>query len=93
MYGAKNSLVLLHNEAVEVEDSSSNQDWREMKGSLEEKVKDYPRVVIHTDAHSDRSKVTSVCWCPVEEGGPQGQSLVSGAEDGISIGTGNGTRT
>ena len=81
VYGAKNSLVLLLNEAVE--DSSSNQDWREMKGSLEEKVKDYPRVVIHTDAHNDRAKVTSVCWCPVEEGGPQGQNLVSGAEDGM----------
>ena len=42
-----------------------------------------PRVEVHNDAHSDRAKVTSVCWIPSTSPGPRGQNLVSASEDGI----------
>ena len=63
-YGAQNCMVLLHHQPAE--DSSSNPDWRE-NSSSSEGGRDYPRVVIQTDAAGERAKVIAVCWCPVEE--------------------------
>ena len=39
----------------------------------------YPRIISHNEAHSERCKVTGVAWCPVQGGAGRD----SGAEDGV----------
>ena len=51
-WGAKNGLVLLRDNDSGDSDNES----------------DYPRVISHTEAYSDRCKVTGVAWCPVQGG-------------------------
>ena len=67
-WGAKNGLVLLRDNDDESDDDSDQ----------------YPRVISHSDAHSERCKVTGVAWCPVQGGaGRDRAELASGAEDGV----------
>ena len=73
MFGAKNSLVFVQHQHQEGEGGN----WREGGRGKE------PRVEVHQDAHSDRAKVTSVCWTPSTSPGPRGQNLVSASEDGV----------
>ena len=69
-WGAKNGLVLLR-DSDDDDDESDNDS-------------DYPRVISHNDAHSERCKVTGVAWCPVQGGaGRDRAELASGAEDGV----------
>ena len=39
----------------------------------------YPRIISHNEAHSERCTVTGVAWCPVQGGAGRD----SGAEDGV----------
>ena len=67
-WGAKNGLVLLRDNDDESDDESDH----------------YPRVISHSDAHSERCKVTGVAWCPVQGlAGRDRAELASGAEDGV----------
>ena len=67
-WGAKNSLVLCRD--------SDESDESDNEGG-------YPRVICHSDASSEKSKVTAVAWCPVLGGaGRDRVELASGAEDG-----------
>ena len=44
----------------------------------------YPRIISHNEAHSERCKVKGVAWCPVQGGaGRDRAELASGAEDGV----------
>ena len=44
----------------------------------------YPRIISHNEAHSERCKVTGVAWCPMQGGaGRDRAELASGAEDGV----------
>ena len=68
-WGAKNSLVLLHDgDEAEAGDTEGG----------------FPRVITHHEAtSSERGKVTAVAWCPQLGGaGRDRAQLVSGAEDG-----------
>ena len=73
VFGAKNSLVFVQHQHQE----GGEGNWREEGRGKE------PRVEVHQDAHSDRAKVTSVCWTPNTTSGPRSQNLVSASEDGI----------
>ena len=45
----------------------------------------FPTVMVMADAHSEKVKVTAVCWCPEEGGGGRERAdLVSAAEDGVA---------
>ena len=74
VFGAKNSLVFVQHQHQELGEGSN---WRDGGRGKE------PRVEVHQDAHSDRAKVTSVCWIPSTSPGPRGQNLVSASEDGV----------
>ena len=66
-WGAKNSLVLLHDGEAEAGDTEGG----------------YPRVLTQHEATGERGKVTAVAWCPQPGGaGRDRAQLVSGAEDG-----------
>ena len=45
----------------------------------------FPTVITVADAHSEKAKVTAVCWCPEEGGaGRERAELLSAAEDGVA---------
>jgi len=76
-YASQNQVVIVDVPEVE-QNRSAEENWRQPSAS----PVPYPRSYVINDAHEDRTKICGVCWCPVREGGPGQQNLLTTADDG-----------